>query len=85
MSSNNGASWTASTGITAGLVPFADRVNPLKFYVYDALNGKVFVSVDGGISFAVKATGLPSVPGYQLSAASINIVTGITVKKSEST
>jgi hypothetical protein len=57
-SRDNGATWTASTGAPSGVPVAADRVNPTKFYVYHPGGGSVYVSTDGGASFAVKARGL---------------------------
>lgn len=39
--------------------PVADRVNPLRFSIYDPLNGALFVSTDGGESFE-KLKSLPA-------------------------
>jgi xyloglucan-specific exo-beta-1,4-glucanase len=47
----------------------ADRVNPNKFYVYDASSGKVFSSTDGGSSFMVVTAALPALPEYGLTPA----------------
>ncbi|WP_440118779.1 X2-like carbohydrate binding domain-containing protein [Paenibacillus sp. QZ-Y1] len=56
--STGGNSWTASTGIPAQAKVISDRVNPNKFYGFAA--GKIYVSVNGGVSFtASAATGLP--------------------------
>jgi hypothetical protein len=58
-STNNGSSWTASSGIPAGAVVESDRVNPMKFYGF--VNGTFYVSTNGGASFtATAATGLPA-------------------------
>jgi hypothetical protein len=59
-----GATWTAATGgpaATSGrtYVPVSDRVNATKFYVYDPA-GRVFVSTNGGSSFAVAASAVPT-------------------------
>lgn len=71
-SSDNGATWTASTGLPTRTSVRSDRVNPAKFYAYDA--GVFYVSTDGGKSFtATAATGLPTsgnvrfkpVPGHE--------------------
>ena len=69
-STNNGASWTASTGIPRGATVVSDRVNPLKFYGF--ANGVFYVSADGGANFtASAAAGLPgfvrfkAVPGRE--------------------
>jgi len=57
-STDNGNSWTASTGLPNGGRVVSDRVNPLKFY--DFANGAFYVSTNGGASFtATGATGLP--------------------------
>ncbi|WP_291911931.1 RICIN domain-containing protein [Chitinophaga sp. CB10] len=76
-STNRGASWTASSGIPAGLKPVADRVNAQKFYAYDMVNGRVWVSTNGGASFSIQATGLPAVPDYQAWLARIRTVFGV--------
>lgn len=50
-----GANWTAISGLaTANLRPVADSVNSSKFYAYD--NGVMRVSIDGGATFAARAT-----------------------------
>ncbi len=75
---NKGASWTAASGgIPAELKPVSDRVNSQKFYVYDAVNGNVWVSTDGGVSFSVQASGLPTVYGYQAWQTRIRTVFGV--------
>jgi len=64
-STNNGGSWTASAGSPpAGFSPVADRVNSNKFYIYDGVNGRMWVSTNGGAAFAQGATGLPVVPSW---------------------
>jgi photosystem II stability/assembly factor-like uncharacterized protein len=75
-STNFGTNWTASTGIPGDLNPVADRVNPLKFYAYDAIHGIVYVSTNGGVSFKAGATGLLTLPNYDLGSASIKAVFG---------
>jgi xyloglucan-specific exo-beta-1,4-glucanase len=69
-STDNGNSWTASTGIGQGAIAGADRVNKSKFYGFSG--GQFLVSTNGGASFAsTGATGLPStakfkaVPGHE--------------------
>ena len=67
VTTNNGSSWTASTGIPSGGIVESDRVNPLKFYGY--ANGTFYLSTNGGTSFAATgAAGLPS-PPVQFKAA----------------
>ncbi|HXX68980.1 MAG TPA: sialidase family protein [Polyangiaceae bacterium] len=55
----------------------ADRVNPKKLYIYDALRGRGYSSTDGGNHFVESHAGLPSVPDYNLSRGSIRAVPGI--------
>jgi photosystem II stability/assembly factor-like uncharacterized protein len=86
-SKDQGATWTACEGLPKAEtspdwapVPFrpaADRVNPSKFYVYDARGGQAFSSTDGGAHFASAPTGLPGLADYQYSSASAQAVPGI--------
>jgi photosystem II stability/assembly factor-like uncharacterized protein len=62
-SRDRGATWASSTGAPVGLRVVSDRVNPAKFYGYDPASGTVFVSGDGGVSFAAGAGGLPHESG----------------------
>ena len=58
-STDNGNTWTASTGIPAGARVGSDRVDPMRFYGF--ANGTFYVSTNGGASFSSSgATGLPS-------------------------
>lgn len=59
-STDFGASWTRSAGLPAGLSITSDRVNPSKFFAFDTRVGILYISVDGGMTFSVKATGLPT-------------------------
>jgi hypothetical protein len=71
-STNNGTSWT-STGLNVNSAfPVADKVNTLKFYVYDPSNGSFFRSDNEGQSFTnvgSPGTGgakrIQTVPGYE--------------------
>lgn len=57
-STDNGNTWTASTGLPTGGSVASDRVNPKKFYAF--ANGAFYLSTDGGATFsATAATGLP--------------------------
>jgi len=59
-STDDGTTWTPSTGVPANAPVVSDRVNPLKFYSFDGSSGAVFLSTDGGVTFApTAATGLP--------------------------
>ncbi len=51
---NQGATWTASTGLTTGALVASDRVNPSKFYASG--RGAMLVSTDGGATFKSVAT-----------------------------
>ncbi|HYC86624.1 MAG TPA: BACON domain-containing carbohydrate-binding protein [Chryseosolibacter sp.] len=56
---DNGSSWSAVTGIgISDARPVADPVNASKFYAYDPSSGSVFVSTDGGRSFAASGATL---------------------------
>ncbi len=58
-STNNGQTWTACTGASPQQRVVADRVNAGTFYVYDAANGVLQTSVNGGVTFTTTQTGLP--------------------------
>lgn len=76
-STNNGSSWTASTGgVPNGLAPAADRVNSAKFYVFDPQNQNFYYSTNGAVSFTSKALGLTSVPNYDSKQPQICAVFG---------
>jgi hypothetical protein len=59
LSRDQGRTWTVSTGLGAFRPVVADRVNPSKFYAVDN-TGHFYRSDDGGMTFAVTASGLPS-------------------------
>jgi sugar lactone lactonase YvrE len=53
------------------LTPLADRVDPLRFYLWDGTAKRIFTSTDGGLTFSVIAsgvnttfTGFHTVPGH---------------------
>jgi hypothetical protein len=48
-SHDQGSTWIACTGITAGVRVAADRVNPAKFYA--SARSRMYVSIDGGATF----------------------------------
>jgi photosystem II stability/assembly factor-like uncharacterized protein len=62
-SRDHGMTWTASTGAPAKLRVVADRVNPNKFYGWNGATGTFYVSTDGGVTFAARASGLPQDAG----------------------
>ncbi|WP_347158404.1 xyloglucanase [Pontibacter chitinilyticus] len=77
-SADNGTTWKSAAGVAKGdLKPETDRVNAKKVYLYDAEDGKVLVSKDGGASFAAGAGGMKSVPSWQTWAASVKAVPGV--------
>jgi photosystem II stability/assembly factor-like uncharacterized protein len=86
-SKDHGATWKLAEGLPAAeaspdwapvpLRPAADRVNPAKFYVYDARGGQAFSSTDGGAHFTAAPNGLPNLSDYQWVSASIQAVPGI--------
>lgn len=85
-SKDNGTKWTAPDGLPApakiadwapvSMRLASDRVNPKKFYVYDAIAGKAYVSDDGALHFKPTASNLPGLPDYSLTPASIRAVPG---------
>ncbi len=85
-SRDGGKTWTQSEGLptpatTPDWAPWSqqiasDRVNPKKFYVFDAPTGSVYVSVDGGAHFEVTTRSQRAVPEYELQYASIKATPG---------
>ena len=68
-SADNGATWSVVSSFPAGATPVADPVDPKVLYAFDTATGKLFASTDKGLTFAARATGLPSGDGgYQLAA-----------------
>ena len=53
-SRDRGAAWTASAGLSAGMLVASDRVNASKFYATG--RGGIFVSTDGGKTFVQAST-----------------------------
>ncbi len=61
VSADRGASWTAATGAPRGSFrPAADAVDANHVYIYDGYAGRLAVSADGGASYTLGATRLPS-------------------------
>ena len=58
-SNDFGRTWTACSGAPKGLRVVADRVNPRKFYGYDAATGTAYASSDGGATFVGRTSRLP--------------------------
>jgi len=59
-STNSGATWLQCAGAPPGLGIVADKLNPKKAYIFDSSTGVVYVSGDGGATFAAAASGLPT-------------------------
>jgi hypothetical protein len=86
-SRDRGTSWIVVSGLPApakladwaplNLKLAADRVNAKKFYAFDALTGSAYSSGDAGEHFELTTGGLPSLPDYALTPASIRTVPGI--------
>jgi len=61
-STDYGATWTASTGAPvqqsgqSQILVFSDRVNAKKFYNYNPTTGSLYLSTDGGHTFATSQT-----------------------------
>jgi len=68
-STDMGTTWTPVTGVPSGDPVISDRFNPLKFYAFDSASGTVYISKDGGATFAAAASGLPSGNLYASPAA----------------
>ncbi|MES1182235.1 MAG: hypothetical protein ABUL60_00395 [Myxococcales bacterium] len=85
-SADRGAGWVAAAGLPdpakipdwapLNLKLAADRVNGKKVYAFDALTGSAYTSADGGLHFEPAAHGLPTLPDYDLIAASLRAVPG---------
>jgi photosystem II stability/assembly factor-like uncharacterized protein len=73
-----GSNWTASVGLPNDLEPVADRVNPQKFYAYDAHTGAVYASTNGGTNFsqASYVSYVPMAPDYGSTRSSLKAVFG---------
>src|SRR5208283_3480810 len=52
ISTDHGATWKDVTGLPAGLSPIADRSNAAKFYAMDSAAHRMYLSTDGGATFA---------------------------------
>jgi xyloglucan-specific exo-beta-1,4-glucanase len=63
--------WSASD-----LQPAADRVDSKWVVIYDALEGVLYFSNDGGAAFRKGAQALPTIPNYALMVADIEAVPG---------
>jgi len=76
-STNSGKSWSVCGGGVPTVPPVADRVDPNLFYAYDGASGRMWVSTDGGKSFAKGVTGLPIVSSSQSEDGNAEPVPGV--------
>jgi photosystem II stability/assembly factor-like uncharacterized protein len=86
-SRDQGRTWTPSAGLPgpAKLPDWApvnfrlasDRVNPKKFYIYDAMEGKAYATEDGGARFTETDSALPALPDWGLPPTSAQAVAGV--------
>jgi len=61
---NRGTNWTGCQGLSEGLRVIADPVNPMRFYAFDARDGKLLASTNGAASFSATPAALPAVEGF---------------------
>lgn len=63
-SSDDGATWTASTGVTSpgnnSFTAIANRSVPKRFYLYDSAGGRLYSSTDYGATFALTNSSVPT-------------------------
>jgi photosystem II stability/assembly factor-like uncharacterized protein len=86
VSRDRGKTWQKAQGLRESadvpdwsandLQPVADRVDPKRIVIYDALEGVLYVSADGGVTFQKGAQGLPAIPNYALMMADVEAVPG---------
>ena len=87
VSRDRGKSWHKIEGLrenadvpdwsACDLQPAADRVDPRRVVIYDALEGVLYVSDDGGARFQKGAASLPAIPKYALMVADVEAVPGL--------
>ena len=59
MTRDHGATWVPVPGLPRDVPVTADRVDSRRYYALDLFHGKLFVSSDGGASFAARPLNLP--------------------------
>jgi photosystem II stability/assembly factor-like uncharacterized protein len=64
-STDHGRTWTAASGLPAGVMAVADPVDRDVFYAFDPAAGTLYTSADGGASFTAARTGLPAGTGAE--------------------
>jgi hypothetical protein len=68
-SRDKGAAWTASGGLPPNLPIIADRVDPRVFYALDSQRGRIYKSMDAGVSFTLLELNAPAVRDGRIKAA----------------
>ncbi|HSE43822.1 MAG TPA: xyloglucanase, partial [Gemmatimonadales bacterium] len=86
-STDHGATWVQIKGLpdpvkvpdwaNIGLRLASDRVNPNRFYAFDLLAGRAYVSKDGGANFEFTTGVLTALPEYNLVVGSMQAVPGL--------
>jgi photosystem II stability/assembly factor-like uncharacterized protein len=86
VSRDRGKTWQKVTGLresadvpdwsASDLQPVADRVDPKRVAIYDALEGVIYFSSDWGVTFRKGAQALPTISTYALMVADIEAVPG---------
>jgi xyloglucan-specific exo-beta-1,4-glucanase len=64
-STDRGATWSAVSGLPAGVMAVADPVSPETFSAFDPSSGTLYASGDGGASFTAQTSGLPTGTGAE--------------------
>jgi hypothetical protein len=59
-STDNGTTWTVSTGALSASNVYSDRLNAKKFYMYNPSASEILMSTDGGQTFSVAMNNVPS-------------------------
>jgi hypothetical protein len=64
-STDHGKTWTAVSGLPAGVMAVADPVRADVYYAFNPSTGTLYASADGGASFTAATTGLPTGTGAE--------------------
>jgi len=76
-STDNGTTWAQSNGVAVwGAIPVADPVNSNYFYIYNPIDGKMYVSSDKGKNFSAAVSGNPGSTSVPWSTTLIRTVLG---------
>ncbi len=75
-STDRGTNWHRCGDLSPGIRVIADTVNPLRFYAFDAREGKVLASTNGAESFPETGAVLPIANGFMFFSAAISATPG---------